>query len=68
MKKIPKFVLEGYAMYQEESYLKIDDVVLEPQGMDFIGVKENAPKWAKEEYKEWIESKEKAEEQGINEI
>jgi hypothetical protein len=58
--RIPRFVSEGYALYEGGDYMvgKFSDgrEVRLPKkgGMDFIGVKPEAPDWAKQEYDEYI--------------
>jgi len=57
----PRFLAEGYALYEGgDYYIAILDngetlkSTKKKRGYDFIGVKPDAPRWAKEEYEEWI--------------
>ena len=54
----PRFLLEGYALYAGGDYytgtLKGRQIKIKNTGFDFIGVKPDAPDWAKKEYEEWI--------------
>lgn len=54
----PRFLKEGWALYEGGDYevktLKGRKIRYEKDGFDFIGVKPDAPDWAKEEYKMWI--------------
>ena len=57
---IPKFVVEGFALYKGgEFYIAKQDgkeVILgRKTGLDFIGIRPDAPQWAKDEYKKWCE-------------
>ena len=48
-KTLPRFVFEGYAEYRGlEGYAEYD-------GWGFTGVKDGSPKWAYDEYSEWLE-------------
>ena len=58
---IPKFVTEGYALYRGgEFYIAKQEgkevIVGRKTGLDFIGIRPDAPDWAQEEYKEWVTS------------
>ena len=56
---IPKFVKEGYALYKGGEYLisKFDGkeiIVGRKDGLDYIGIRPDAPDWALDEYDELI--------------
>ena len=56
---VPRFLSEGYALYEGEDFSKgvhdgVEVILGNKHGLDSIGLKENAPAWAKEEYKEWM--------------
>ena len=57
-KTTPRFYLEGWALYEGGDYYtavhKGKEVQIKRSGFNFIGVKPGAPKWAKQEYEEWI--------------
>jgi len=61
---LPKFVQDGYAIYKQKYEInkRTGETLLDENrkpipyygDFDFIGVKETAPKWAKEEYEDWL--------------
>ena len=59
-RSIPRFVLEGWAKYEGGDYRTgtLPDgktiVLGKKDGLNFIGVKEDAPEWARDEYLRWI--------------
>ena len=57
-KTTPRFLIEGYALYEGGDYItgimRGQEVKVKKTGFDFIGVKPDAPEWAKQEYEEWI--------------
>ena len=57
-KTTPRFLLEGWALYEGGDYetktLKGRKIQYEKNGFDFIGIKSDAPEWAKNEYDEWV--------------
>jgi len=56
-KTTPRFYLEGWALYEGGDYtvgiLKGREIRVKKTGFNFIGVKPDAPEWAKQEYEEW---------------
>ena len=57
---VPRFVHERYAMYEGGEFYKVTDngkevIIGKKTGMDFIGVKPDAPQWARDEYEEWLD-------------
>ncbi len=59
---VPEFVIEGYAVFEEVDLLMPDGTTLHTITSNFIGVKPDAPQWAKDEYKEWLRVEELAKE------
>jgi len=65
MRKLPRFVIEGYAIYMPKyvknpltGKIKKDEIgnpihYHDEGGFDFIGLKANVPRWAVDEYKTW---------------
>ena len=55
---IPRFLTEGYALYEDGDFYKgthdgVEVILGKKKGLDFIGLKPDAPLWAKQEYREW---------------
>ena len=55
----PRFAEEGWALYEGGDY---NTIVIKGElrqlgkkkGLDFIGIKPDAPDWAKDEYRDWL--------------
>jgi hypothetical protein len=65
----PLFVTKGYARYDGDSQIEVEFKgkiykIEKKRGLDFIGVQEDAPAWAHEEYAEWLKQ-EKQYEEGV---
>lgn len=57
---VPRFVHEDYALYEggefyKSNYKGKEIIIGKKKGMDFIGVKPDAPQWAHDEYEEWLD-------------
>jgi hypothetical protein len=58
-RSVPRFVTEGWALYPGgEYYIAEKDgltiILGKKTGLNFIGIRPDAPEWAKQEYAEWI--------------
>ena len=53
---VPRFYYEGYALFEEDEYLgELDGKpLIFKNGMRIVGVKPDAPQWAKDECEEWF--------------
>jgi len=59
---VPRFLSEGYALFDGEEFYKgvhdgVEVILGNKQGLDSIGIKKDAPLWAKEEFYEWMEER-----------
>ena len=55
---VPRFIMEGYALYKGEEFYKADGDGVEialgnKKGLNLIQLKTDAPLWAQDEFKEW---------------
>ena len=63
---IPRFVTEGYALYKDEYTDFQNGITLQKKGgMDFIGVKPDAPAWAFAEFEAWTAMRAKVKQGGV---